>query len=712
MQSALRLDSIIAIRRFSLSAFSVSFDWLAEQLFSQKDQVVLWVPIFFSLGIGVYFLLPFEPPLALGLVFWGMALAVHVIMHRSLRFVSLATFLMVSGFLISSLRTSFVDTPILDKKIKIVDVSGQVVSIEPMEEGGGSRIVLSQLDIAKLSATDTPRKIRLRLRADEGIQVGQRVKVLASLTPPSAPVVPGGFDFRRYLYFQGIGAVGFIFKAPEVLEAAPPRFMVIEQMRGFIADRIQSALEPQQASIALALIVGQKNALSEEDRQALRDAGLAHMLAISGLHVGLVSGALFFFLRFGLAAIPPLALRYPIKKIAAIFAFAGAVFYMLLAGATVPTQRAVLMIGIMFFAILMDRSPISLRLVAVSALVVLLLKPESLLSASFQMSFAAVTCLVFFYDSSRDFWSRQYSQIDWFRKVMLYFLGVCITTVIASIATAPFALYHFGQVSFIGSLANLVAVPLFAFLIMPFALIGTVLTGLGLEYWPLQIVGAGIELMLDVAYWAADLPGAILRSSVWSFWSFVLFVASGLWIIMWKSWGKFLAVAPLCCSFILAQQYVLPDILVSASHKLFAFKSGDNIYASSGRNDKYVLERWEEFYGLEEGSSVALPHKGSAKNLREFYQCGEHGCRFEIKDQKISYVRSPYVQREDCAWADVVISVYPFDKGGCSARVIIDKFDSWRSGAHALWVSNSDVRIEHVAETSSKRPWSAYGQRD
>ncbi len=712
MQRALRLESIIAIRRFSLSAFSLSFGWFLDQLYVQKDHIFLWIPVFFGLGIGGYFLLPFEPPIALALLVWGLALSIHVLIGGPCRFVSLAVFLVASGFLASCLRTSSVYTPILDKKINIVDVVGQVVSIEPMEDGSGSRIILSDLGIEKLSSEDTPRKIRLRLRADDGVQVGQRIKVLASLTPPSAPLVPGGFDFRRYLYFQGIGAVGFIFRAPEILVSAPPRFMVIEAMRGFIASRIQYALEPQHASVALALIVGQKNALSDVDRQALRDAGLAHMLAISGLHVGLVSGALFFFLRFGLAAIPFIALRYPIKKIAAVFAFAGAVFYMLLAGGTVPTQRAVLMIGIVFLAILTDRSPISLRLVAFSALIVLIFKPESLLSASFHMSFAAVTCLVYFYDLTRNFWSQQYSKIDWFRKIMLYFLAVCITTVIASFATAPFALYHFGQVSFIGSLANLVAVPLFAFLIMPFALLSTVVTPIGLEYWPLQVVGGGIDLMLEVAFWAADLPWAIYRSSAWGAGACVRLVAAGRWIVLWKGWGRVLAVFPLCLSIILAGQQVLPNLLVSPSHKLFAVKHDDALYVSSRKSDKFVLERWEDYYGLEEGAAMPLPYKGGEKAQAIIYKCGEDGCRFEMHGEKISYVRTGYAQLSECQWADILVSVHPVDKRNCSARVVVDKFDTWRHGGHAIWLSGLNVRVETVAEHTSKRPWSAYKHRD
>ena len=175
------------------------------------------------------------------------------------------------------------------------------------------------------------------------------------------------------------------------------------------------------------------------------------------------------------------------------------------------------MITIVFLAIILDRSPISLRLVAASALVVLALRPESLLSVSFQMSFAAVTSLVYFYDVTRKLWTELYTQAGFIKKAALYFIGICVTTIIASIATAPFALYHFGQVSFIGSAANLVAVPLFGLLVMPAALFSLLLMPSGLDAWTLPLMGQGIAGMLDISYWAAGLPNAVVRNAMWPF---------------------------------------------------------------------------------------------------------------------------------------------------------------------------------------------------
>ncbi len=686
-------------------------------ILDQRENSFLWLPVFFSIGIAFYFSIGFEPPLILSFFILIFCLSTHIILRplkhkgvigQGLTYASFILLLIIAGFFIATLRTNNVYAPMLSKKLGPVDVTGDIISIEKMDEGGSSRVILGNLEIEKLEIENTPHKIRLKVRKDEGLKVGQRIKSLSMLNPPSPPLLLDGFDFRRYLYFQGIGAVGFMYYKPDIINQGRSSWEIIEKTRHNIARKITDALPPDQAAIAMALIVGQKKSLSNEDRQAIRDAGLAHMLAISGLHVGLVAGALFFFCRLGLVMIPNIALCYPVKKISAIFALCGAILYMLLAGSTIPTQRAVLMISIVFLAIIIDRSPISLRLVAFAAFVVLIIAPESLLSASFHMSFAAVICLIYFYEVTRRFWMNQYRQKGWLKKILLYFISVSMTTLIASIATAPFAIYHFGQVSYLGSLSNFVAVPLLAFIIMPFALISLISMPLGLEYIPLQVVGVGTSYILDISYWAASLPWAIIRTPAWEFNSFVMLVSSCLFIILWKGWGKLYALPFIALSLLIAQNYKYPNILVSSSHKLFAFKDDDgDFYVSSRRHERFILKNWEKHYGLEEKTAKTLPYKGAESDQNGFYTCGYLGCRMNIKGQKISFIRYAYIQAQECGWADVIISVDPLTMD-CQAQIIIDKFDTWKNGAYGIWLENgTNTNIRNVNQTTGNRPWSS-----
>ena len=710
MQKALRIDRIARLQ-FTLNT-SWLYDVFKTQWFMQKDQIFLWIPVFIAVGIGIYFYLPLEPPLIILLMPWVMSVILTVSLPQKYKKAGWIIALICTGMLAGGIRTTQLNAPMLNKKTGPIELEATIETIEKLEQKKGSRLILSKIQTQSLNAQDIPRKIRLQLRADQNIAIGQRIQVLASLNPPSAPVIPGGFDFRRHLYFQGIGAVGFIYRAPVIIEPAPNSWLNIQKTRHLIAQNIRENMTERYAAIVSALIVGQKRAISNEDQQALRDAGLAHMLAISGLHIGLVSGALFFIFRMLMASIPVLALNYPIKKIAAILALMGAMLYMLLAGATVPTQRAVLMSAIVFIAIILDRSPISLRLVACAAMVVLLIKPESLLSASFHMSFAAVTCLIYCYDVTRNSWLAYYTQANILKKIMLYFIAICFTTVIASIATAPFALYHFGQVSFMGSFANLIAMPIFTFFIMPFALLGTLLMGIGLEFLPLQIVEIGIIAMLDIAYWAQSLPGASIQIPAWNFISFILLVVGVLWAMIWKGYGKLVAIIPIVVSIILNTSNKTPDILIASSHKLVAFKTSEKLYVNTKNSEKFILENWQKHHGLTIENTMILPHKGSDKNTNKaIAQCGEEGCRIKLKNNKISFIRSPYATQKECDWADILIALHPVNKQVCNTAIIIDKFDTWKNGAHALWLHNSELKIETIAGNSAGRPWSAYANK-
>ncbi|MBK9585048.1 MAG: ComEC/Rec2 family competence protein [Alphaproteobacteria bacterium] len=445
--------------------------WILEQIALQKDRAALWLPVLLGLGIGIYFALPEEPPLVLGLFTWVLMAAVLAAIWpyrfgkkgRKLYFGIIIMLLPLTGFAAAQIRTHKAFTPMIERKIGPVTLTGTIRSVEKLPGKKGSRVVLDGLRIEDIEPSKTPRLVRLQLRQDSDIRVGQKISALAELTPPSAPVYPGGYDFRRSFYFQGIGAVGFIYRAPEILAQPTQGLWNIEGLRQSIAGVLWRELPAEQAAIVSALTIGQQKGIPEKDEEDLRDAGLAHLLAISGMNISFVAGLIFFLTRLLLAASPVLALKFPIKKIAATLSFAGAVFYMMLSGAEVPVQRAVLMTGIVILAIIMDRTPISLRLVSFSAFVILLVSPESLISASFQMSFGAVIALVAFYEGTEQFWIRSYRDAGPLRRIALYFIGVCLSSLIASTATAPFAAYHFQQFPTYGLLANLMAVPLMGF---------------------------------------------------------------------------------------------------------------------------------------------------------------------------------------------------------------------------------------------------------
>jgi len=272
--------------------------------------------------------------------------------------------------------------------------------------------------------------------------------------------------------------------------------------------------------------------------QAIRDSGLAHLLAISGLHIGLVAGILFIWVRAMLALVGPLALRYPIKKWAAATAIAGALAYALIAGSTVPTQRAFLTVGLVLAAVMLDRRGLSIRLVAWAALAILIVQPESLLGPSFQMSFAAVTALIASYEVISE--RRRYDDYGnstlppWLRKAGLYLIGVALTTLIAGIATAPFAVFHLNRFADYGLAANLLAVPVTAMWVMPSAVVAFLLMPFGMEGLALASMGWGVDVIIKVAETVAGWDGAVTLVSAMPTAALCAIVLGGLWLALWR----------------------------------------------------------------------------------------------------------------------------------------------------------------------------------
>lgn len=679
---------------------------LAAILMAQKDRLFLFAPICMGIGVCTYFGLRFEPLWLQALLPWVLSGAVLMVLWpRRLNnlklyssfLVTIAMFLACSGFVFSKLRTEMVATPVLHETIRYADVQGRVSSIEFLEEGQGLRLILKDLVIEDLAADKTPHSIRLKVRKADGINPGDRISILAELKPPSAPVAPGAFDFQRFAYFKQIGAFGFSYKDPVLMSPAESTVSLwLEHLRQKVGARIIAAMPSREAGIANALMTGERAAISEKDNQEMRDSGIVHIISISGLHISMIAGVVFFTTRFLMALFPTFAIYHPIKKYAAIIALIVTVLYMFMVGGTVPTVRSVVMTGIILLAIILDRIPLSLRVVAIAAMLISILAPEAVMGASFQMSFMAVMGLVAFYEATRTYWVDMYRHSGWFKRGLIYLAGVCITTVIASIATAPFSIYHFQQFANYGLIANLLAVPLTSFIVMPAALIAYVLMPFSLEGPALWVMGHGLSGMLWVSHTIASLPHAVWNPPAWPTSALISFTVAGIFMCLLQGWGKTFALLPLLAGIVLIGMWKTPDVLVSNSGKLMAIHSADDqIYISSRRSDKFVAEAWVRLWG--HGSEK--PQSFDEGPLT----CDDVGCRYDTGDGKISFLYHASAQAEDCAWADIVIADDPLKIRTCSAHVIIDRFDLWRKGAHAVWLD--DMRVQSVADVRGSRPW-------
>lgn len=679
-----------------------------------RARLALWIPVLFGAGIGAYFALPVEPEIWSAVVSLILFLGTAIVFRRGRRtmyILGLAGALVAAGFAAAQIRNAFVAAPVLAKETGPVRVSARVLNVQPTDRG--LRLTLDRVSIPRIAASATPARVRITVRSLK-IQPlpGDRISALAILQPPPAPSYPGGFDFARKAWFERIGGVGFALGAVSVVEHGNGAgwHIRLARLRLNLTKRILAASSERLGPVAAALLTGERRAIPKESLAAMRDSGLAHLLAISGLHIGLVAGLLFFAVRLGLALIEPVALRYPIKKYAAAAAIAGALAYLLISGATIPTQRAFLMVSIVMFAVMIDRTAISMRLVAVSAIAVLLLAPESLLSASFQMSFAAVIGLVAVYEATASSFTRLRQRGGIMgSRLGLFIVATILTTLVASTATAPFAIYHFNRIALYGLAANLFAVPVMAMWIMPFGLLGFLLMPFGLEAIGLVPMGWGIGLVLWIAESISALPGSVAMITPMTTSGLTVVALGGLWLCLNRAAIRFLGVPVVAVGLASAALVAKPDLLLSQDGKLAAIVlEKDDVAMSPGKGRNFERDMWKRRLAVAEAPAWDL----SGVSRRGQAGCDGLGCVFHIGGKSIALVNDPQAAFEDCGRVDHVILLARVPRRLCrGGDIAVSTFHIWRDGAHTVRFTPDGPVVQSSREARGDRPWSRISDR-
>lgn len=686
---------------------------------AERGRFFLWAPVCLGAGIAAYFALPLEPGLAAAVAPALIATIVLAALARGTLAAACGVGLLLAacGFIAAKVRVETVRAPVLAKIVTKAQVTGRLVRVEPRSPRG-ERLTIDVETMGEMASDVRPRRIRVRTMTARAagtppLKAGQRISLTATLSPPAKPAIPGGFDFARTAWFEALGGVGYTFNAPQILPEVEPvgvRLRVasaIEDVRASINARIKAVLPGETGAIAAALITGERGGITEATNTAYRNAGLFHILSISGLHMVVMAGAVFFIVRLTLAAIPGLALRYDIKKWAAVAGIIGALLYLAISGGAFATVRSAIQIVIMFVAVLLDRPALALRNVALAAFLILVVWPESLFDAGFQMSFAAVTGLIAAYEEVRRRFTNR-AEPHPILRVVMFFGGIVLTTLVASAAVAPFAAYHFHTSQQYAVLANLIAIPICNFVVMPAALATLIAMPFGLEAPALAVMGLGIEAMSVAARQVAALPGAVAHVPAIPGLSFALLVAGGLWLALWQAHWRIAGAVPVVAGTLLAPYLPRPDVLVARGGELVAVRAQDGaLSALPARQSKFELKRW-------------LEHDGDARSAEaaakaEAFVCDGAGCVARVKGLLVAVARHPAAIGDDCVAANIVVLNVPRPKRGCEgAAHVIDFFDIWRDGTHALYVMPGSasggvpamLRVETVAAYRGDRPWS------
>ena len=678
-----------------------------------------------AIGIGLYFALPTEPPLAIAIVAPVISIGSAYAFTRTSAarpgFVVLlsAASLAAIGFAAASIRTHTIAAPVLVADTGFVTIEGRLLEVE--EGPSGRRMLIAPRRIGSLDEAALPARVRVSWRG-EGFPVspGETISLRGSLAPPPGPVMPGAYDFARQLYFDRIGATGFAVSPPRTIEADGSARAGIEALRLSLGRRITSAIgarHPEAAAVCVALITGKRNAVPPDVEAALRDAGLAHLLAISGLHIGLVAGLLFMLVRFILVQSEYLALHHPVKKWAALAALAGAAFYLLISGGAWSTQRAFIMAAIAFIAILLDRRALSLRNVAIAAALILILRPEALFQAGFQMSFAAVTVLIAGYE----WWqarrlTRDPGALDNkgpIARVRRYVTGLAATSLLAGVATGPFAIFHFNRIAAFGLAGNLLAMPLMGTIVMPGAILGILLIPLGLDWIGWSVMGWGIEMIIAIARFVSSWPGALVPVAQTGLAGFLLVIGGGLIVCLMRSPLRLAGSVPILLGILIGGMARQPDVLIAPSAANVSMRLDDEIVLLNRNRERFAAGIWLAKAGRDDAlrSARRLDELGDAAGEGPSpARCDSTGCVANVGNRRIAVSRSRLALGTDCRMADIVIAQYEAGPaGGRCPATLIDTVFLEREGTTALYLTGRGIRVRTVRQARGDRPWAAGG---
>jgi competence protein ComEC len=428
---------------------------------------------------------------------------------------------------------------------------------------------------------------------------------------------------------------------------------------------------------------------------------LSHLLAIAGLHLGLVGGFVFFAVRGLLALIPPVALRLSIKKIAALVTLVVLFCYLMISGAAIPTQRAFVMNGIVFAAIFLRRLKLSMRICALAAMVVLVLDPPSLVGVSFQMSFGAVVALIAVYET----WGPQLARLlhrgSFAHRVFGYCGAVIVTTVVATIGTEPFAIYHFHRLVLYSPLANVIAVPISAVWTLPWGVIACLLMPFGLERLALVPMGWGIDATIWVAEHTAALPGNLWSMPHLPMAGLVLVTLGGLWLCLWQRSWRYWGLAGIAAGFAAILFARPPDIVLADLGRFLAVREAAGDYAVTASAQE--IDR--SFFSSEIGAALAPWPTAGAKPAGSL-DCGTSGrCDDLAVGRRVAIVTAASGLPVDCAGVDAIVAQIPAGFA-CRGRIpVVDRIDTWRYGAIALWLGKDGIAVESANQSRGDRPW-------
>lgn len=648
----------------------------------QRGHLFPFVPVGIGLGIAVWFALSDEPgwrgyaTAAFGLLVLCLTIPRTDRLRPPLIFLACA----LTGVLACGLRAAMVQAPVLDDRFH-GPVTGRVVEVD-RSQSGALRVTLDRVWMEDVAPDRTPVRVRISLQdaavIDEPVP-GDHVMVTAYLDAPGGAVEPGGFDFRRMAFFQGLGAVGYTRTPLLYWQEAATGEAWVGRMRAQLSAGVRQSIPGDAGAFAAGVLTGDRSGLSVDAVEDLRDSSLAHLLAISGMNMAILVGFTFGMLRYGLALVPPAALRVDSKKIAAAVSLGVACFYLLLSGANVATERAFIMVAVMLVAVLLDRKAITLRSVAIAGAILLLWQPEALLSPGFQMSFAATVALIVAFAVTTD-WMRRRGLPGWGRMAVT----LVMASLVGGLATAPYAAAHFNRFTDYGLVANLLTGPVMGLIVMPAGAVAGVMAPFGLADLPLLIMGLGCRWILYVADRIAGLDGSVTAIPTPPEAVLPLLTAGLIWMVLWGGRARWAGFVPVGMALMLWVTVARPAVLI-AEGGLVGVMGPEGRALSRDRGSGFTALNWLENDGDLAAQSTAAARAGFSDT--------EEGMVFRMGSRTGLLLRDGAPVPARCAGHSVVIVPDGAPARGADCLWLTD-FTLQSTGTVALYPQGDGIRIE------------------
>ena len=704
------LDLALWLRRFR-QALRDALDLKAAFL-TEVDarRLFLWLPICMGCGVVLFFAadgVPSPwPALVVAAVLLGLAWRLRVKLLTPVLLVALAFVFL--GFGSIAWRTQLASAPVLDRPA-FAKLSAFVETVDAGPNGGRMVLVITRFE--SVFPVVNPQRLRVTFRGN-GPRAGDHLSGQARLMPPPQPAFPGGYDFARDAYFLGLGAVGrwsgpmILSPAPRALDAGLWLTTSIDNARTDMTNRIARAIGGQAGALSAALVTGKRGLLEERINDDLRASGLYHIVSISGLHMVLAAGVFFWLARAILALIPGVAERYPIKKWAAALAMLGATAYCIFSGSDVATERSLIMTLTLLAAVLFDRPALSMRNLAIAALIVLVREPETMAGPSFQMSFAAVAAMI----AAHEWWlslERQRPEPGgwggiFLRKAFVAVAGSVVTTLIASFATAPFAAYHFQRVNPYGLIGNAMAIPFVSFIVMPAAVAGTLLMPFGLDAPVWQLMGLGSDKVLEVARYVAIIDGSVRGVRAFPMSDLLVMAMGFVVLVLVRSPLRLLGLGAMLVATLTAGRSVPPDVFIDRQGNLAAVRAADGrLQILSRSTSRFTVDRWLAADGdLRKANDPALKLAAA---------CDRLGCTGRLANgASVAVVLSADIFEEDCARAKLVITPLVAPAFCRNTAVVIDRNRLASAASLTLYLQGDGFREVEARPSDNWKPW--YGR--